>query len=115
MSDLKQARVLLMSAKRDISALHGMADASVFADEIFGFHAQQAAEKLLKAWLALLGETYPTIHDLARHSRLLLQAAAQPDGITQSAVRGMDSGVLLRHWCMNMGGTLPTTGEPCGC
>ncbi len=66
MSDIKQAHVLLMSAGRDISALHGMADASVFADEIFGFHAQQAAEKLLKAWLALLGETYPTTHDLAR-------------------------------------------------
>ena len=66
MSDLKQARVLLMSAERDISALRGMADAAVFADEIFGFHAQQAAEKLLKAWLALLGETYPTTHDLAR-------------------------------------------------
>ena len=43
-----------------------MANAAVFADEIFGFHAQQAAEKLLKAWLALLGETYPTTHDLAR-------------------------------------------------
>ena len=50
MSDLKQARVLLTSAERDISALRGMADAAVFADEIFGFHAQQAAEKLLKAW-----------------------------------------------------------------
>ena len=66
MSDLKQARVLLTSAERDISALHGMADADVFADEIFGFHVQQAAEKLLKAWLALLSETYPTTHYLAR-------------------------------------------------
>ena len=66
MSDLKQARVLLTAAERDISALHGMADADVFADEIFGFHVQQAAENLLKAWLALLGETYPTTHDLAR-------------------------------------------------
>ncbi len=66
MSDLKQARVLLTSAERDISALRGMADAAVFTDEIFGFHAQQAAEKLLKAWLALLGETYPTTHDLDR-------------------------------------------------
>ena len=66
MSDLKQARVLLMSAEQDISALRGMAVVAVFADEIFGFHAQQAAEKLLKAWLALLGETYPTTHDLAR-------------------------------------------------
>ena len=44
MSDLKQARVLLMSAERDISTLRGMADVAVFADESFGFHAQQAAE-----------------------------------------------------------------------
>lgn len=66
MSDRKQARVLVTAAERDISALHGMADAAVFADEIYGFHVQQAAEKLLKAWLALLGETYPTTHDLAR-------------------------------------------------
>ena len=42
-----------------------MDDPAVFADEIFGFHAQQAVEKLLKAWLASLGETYPLSHDLA--------------------------------------------------
>lgn len=66
MSDRKQARVLLTAAERDISALHGMADPDVFADEIFGFHVQQAAEKILKAWLALLGEVYPTTHDLTR-------------------------------------------------
>ena len=65
MSDLKQARVLVAAAERDLSALRGMGDAAVFADEIFGFHAQQAAEKLLKAWLASLGETYPLSHDLA--------------------------------------------------
>ena len=35
MSDLKQARVLLTAAERDISALHGMAEAAVFADEIY--------------------------------------------------------------------------------
>ena len=29
-----------------------MGDVIVFADEIFGFHAQQAIEKSLKAWLA---------------------------------------------------------------
>ena len=77
MSDLKQARVLLMSAERDISALRGMADAAVFADEIFGFHAQQAAEKLLKAWLALLGETYPTTHDLARLLTMLRESGVE--------------------------------------
>ena len=65
MSDPKQARVLLEAAERDASALRGMGDATVFADEIFGFHVQQAAEKLFKAWLASLGEIYPLSHDLA--------------------------------------------------
>lgn len=66
MSDLKQARALLEAAKRDYSALRGMGNADVFADEIFGFHAEQAVEKLLKALLALLGQPYPATHDLAR-------------------------------------------------
>ncbi len=66
MNDLKQARVLLAAAERDVSALRGMGDAAVFADEIFGFHVQQAVEKLFKAWIALLGEEYPATHDLAR-------------------------------------------------
>ena len=65
MSDPKQARVLLEAAERDVSALRGMGDTAVFADEVFGFHAQQAAEKLFKAWLASLGETYRLSHDLA--------------------------------------------------
>ncbi|MDE0524647.1 MAG: HEPN domain-containing protein [Boseongicola sp.] len=65
MIDSGQARALSDAAERDISALRGMGDAAVFADEIFGFHVQQAAEKLLKAWLALRGQTYPLSHDLA--------------------------------------------------
>ena len=43
-----------------------MRDVEVFADEIFGFHVQQAAEKLFKAWIALLGEEYPFTHNLVR-------------------------------------------------
>lgn len=65
MSDLEHARELVGAAERDASALRGMGDAAIFADEIFGFHVQQAAEKLLKAWLASRGETYPLSHDLA--------------------------------------------------
>ena len=64
MSDPKQAEVLIEAVGRDISALRGMLDKSVFADEIFGLHTQQAAEKLLKAWLALIGEVYPLTHNL---------------------------------------------------
>ena len=75
MSDLEQARELLAAAERDLSALRGMGDAEIFADEIFGFHIQQAVEKSFKAWLALLGETYPTTHNLER----LLKALATRD------------------------------------
>ncbi len=65
MSDLKQARTLLEAGAKDVSALRGMGDEVIFADEIFGFHVQQAVEKLLKAWLASLGEFYHLSHDLA--------------------------------------------------
>ena len=71
MSDGKQARLLLAASERDLTALRGMMDATVFADEIFGFHVQQAVEKLFKAWLALLGESYPATHNLARLLEML--------------------------------------------
>lgn len=77
MSDLKLARVLLAAAERDITALRGMADTDVFANEIFGFHVQQAAEKLLKANLSLLEDPYPATHDLTRLLELL--KAHQPE------------------------------------
>ena len=48
-----------------------MADANVFANEIFGFHVQQATEKLFKANLSLLEEPYPATHDLTRLLELL--------------------------------------------
>lgn len=38
--------------------------AEQFEDSIFGFHAQQTAEKSLKAWLSLRGRAYPKTHDL---------------------------------------------------
>ena len=77
MSDPKAARVLVEAAERDIAALRGMGDAAVFADEIFGFHTQQAVEKLLKAWLALLGQTYPLTHNLKQLLEML--AVREPD------------------------------------
>ena len=42
MNDPEQARILLDAARRDLTALHGMDDAEIFADEIFGFHVQLA-------------------------------------------------------------------------
>ena len=64
MSDLDHARQMLAIARRDLKALNGMFDADIFAYEIFGFHAQQTAEKALKAWIAALGGNYGFTHDL---------------------------------------------------
>ena len=62
MSDVKCARLMYRAAERDVLTLRSMTgDAPV---ESFGFHVQQAAEKALKAWLALLGEAYPLTHSI---------------------------------------------------
>ncbi len=64
MKETDLARQLLFSAERDLKAIKAMADPNTFADEVFGFHAQQAIEKTLKAWIALLGQDYPFVHDV---------------------------------------------------
>jgi HEPN domain-containing protein len=68
MAGSDEARMLLKMAGKDLRALENMLDADLFEDEIFGFHAQQAVEKSLKAWLAELGKEYPLTHNI----RLLL-------------------------------------------
>ena len=64
MRDLKHARLMLGFSRRDFKALTGMKDEETFADEVFGFIAQQAVEKALKAWLSEIGVEYPKIHEL---------------------------------------------------
>ncbi len=64
MNDREHAERLLQMASKDLKALQGMMDAEVFDDEIFGFHAQQAVEKALKAWIAALGKRFPKTHDI---------------------------------------------------
>ena len=74
MSDVKCARLMYCAAERDILTLRSMtADAPV---ESFGFHVQQAVEKALKAWLALLGETYPLTHSLETLMNLVADRGA---------------------------------------
>ncbi|MBL7133247.1 MAG: HEPN domain-containing protein [Phycisphaerae bacterium] len=64
MSDHEHSVMVLAMARKDLKALSAMLDAGTFDDEIFGFHAQQTAEKALKAWLSLVGVEYPKVHDL---------------------------------------------------
>lgn len=71
--DINHCLMLLSLSQKDIKALKGMKDKDIFEEEIFGFHAQQAVEKMLKAWLSLIGIEYPKIHDLEEIIRLLNQ------------------------------------------
>ena len=73
MSDAKCAQMLLEAAKRDIEALRVMRRNDGLPDEIYGFLVQQAAEKLLKAWIALLGESYPLTHSIETLLNLLAE------------------------------------------
>jgi hypothetical protein len=63
-SDKDHALQLFAMAKKDHQALSNMLNPNDFTEEIFGFHAQQAIEKALKAWIAVLGRTYPKSHDV---------------------------------------------------
>lgn len=62
---LEQAQKMLLMAGKDIKALRALLNPDVADDEIFGFHAQQAAEKSLKSWIAGIGGSYGKNHDLS--------------------------------------------------
>ena len=77
MADLEHARSMLRMAHKDFNALVGMQENPLFADEIFGFHVQQAAEKALKAWLCARDVIYPMTHELTRLLALLENQSAE--------------------------------------
>ncbi len=72
MKDFNHAKLMLKLAQKDISAVEGMIKNKInFSDEVFGFHAQQAVEKLIKSWLSFLGVKYSKSHDLYELFKLL--------------------------------------------
>lgn len=86
MSDLDHARELLEMARGDLDALTGMLSEGLqdyFSDEVFGFHAQQTAEKLLKAWIALRGGQYPRSHDLMIFIQILSNLGENVTGLDE--------------------------------
>ena len=76
MPEPKHAGLLIEIALRDLRAAKAMLDTGTFPDEIFGFQAQQAVEKCLKAWLSHLDVEYPKIHDLDELFLMLSEAGA---------------------------------------
>lgn len=64
--ELDEAYLLLRKAREDADAVRKFSADPDLADAVVGFHAQQAAEKALKAVLAALSDNFPWTHDL-RH------------------------------------------------
>ncbi len=73
MQDLKNAIKMFNMAEKDFNALKNMIDETLFDIEIFGFHAQQTVEKLLKAWLSTINVKYERTHDLQILFSLLIE------------------------------------------
>lgn len=81
-----EASGLLIMAGKDLDLLRYIASSGLIADEIYGFHAQQAVEKSLKAWIIVAGGTIDRIHDLRR-----LLIALQDMGIDVAEYRELIS------------------------
>jgi len=87
---------MLLMARKDLKALAHMRDPALFHDEIFGFHAQQAIEKALKAWLSLCERRYPLTHSL-RALLALLEEEGCDVGCFMHAVRYSAFAVQFRY------------------
>ena len=66
MSPAEDALLLLRLAERHLGSLRGTLDPGTFAEEDWGFMAQQTLEKLLKALLVLHCQEPPRSHSLQR-------------------------------------------------
>lgn len=71
MTSAQQAYVLVTKADEDIHVLEALCSDSETSEAVWGFHAQQAVEKLLKALLAYHGITFPFTHRLLELADLL--------------------------------------------
>jgi len=90
MKQLEQARKFLAKAAEDETLLDAVQAKLEVSDSIYGFHAQQAAEKLLKALLSVHAVRFPKTHDL--HELLnLLENAGETLWQTVSALERSNS------------------------
>lgn len=61
---IEYASLLARKAENDARACGALVASSEMADDVVGFHAQQAVEKALKAVLVIHGIDFPHTHDL---------------------------------------------------
>jgi len=93
----EQALLLLKKAEEDITLLAEVIASERISNEIFGFHAQQAAEKCLKAMLSELDVRFARTHNL----RLLMDLLADAGHTLPSSLADLDLltpyGTLFRY------------------
>jgi HEPN domain-containing protein len=95
MSPAEDALLLLRLAERHLGSLRGTLNPATFAEEDWGFLAQQTLEKLLKALLVLHCQEPPRSHSLQR----LLQELAhcgETLGVAPELLELDDFAVLAR-------------------
>ncbi|MEK7477574.1 MAG: HEPN domain-containing protein [Candidatus Coatesbacteria bacterium] len=97
MSPAEQAARFLKKAAEDEAVLDLILASDKVSDDVVGFHAQQAAEKLLKALLSHLGLPFRRTHDL----RGLIEVLEQGKCPVPEALVGIDEltpyGTLYRY------------------
>ena len=77
MSPAEDAQLLLALVRRHLRSLR-MTLNPQFPDEDWGFTAQQAVEKLLKAWIVLADQRPPRSHELSELAALAAIALPEP-------------------------------------
>lgn len=96
MTPAEDARLLLRLVERHLGSLRGTLNPAVFADEDWGFLAQQTLEKALKALLVIHNQEPPRSHSL---QRLLqeLEASGESVLLAPELLELDDFAVLARY------------------
>jgi len=86
-NDRRAAQVLIAKARDDAAAAGALGERDEVSEAIVGFHAQQAAEKALKAVLSARSVPYEFRHDIAYLCELLADdGVALPADVKQADV-----------------------------
>jgi len=92
-----RATTLIRKARQDELVLERLLADSDVDDDTLGFHAQQAAEKLLKALLCVRGVDYPRTHSLGVLVELLGTAGETLPGVVGDLNRLTPFGTTFRY------------------
>jgi len=106
MKSREQALLLYRKAADDMALLVEVITSAQVSDEIFGFHCQQAAEKLLKALLSASAVDFPRSHNL----RLLMDMLADSGNSLPGDLADLDLltpyGTLFRYESLSVDAVL---------